>query len=340
MNKVIVYINSQLHHFSQLLAGLEYLNSTKEIALEYKIELGKYPGDVFKIEFEGSKIFFDLADNSNIHRSIYEESDYYVKRMLLKSDKVKFKKLIPYGLYYPVYYKNRTLKYLFLRNPSLLKYSLKYWKSVSALLDLKDGISVNELSKVASAPSEGEQIIFRARLWDPGNNPLQWKKDERNVLNDQRMEINRALKYQFGAKFTGGILKNEYSEKLCPDLVLPDSEYHRKKYFQILRTTSVGIVNQGLEGSIGAKLGEYVANGLAILTTPIDIFEIPGFEEGENYLTYTTTNECIEWAKKLNEAPELRKTIQNNNKLYYSKLLHPGKKISSILDQIRIMASA
>ena len=334
MLKVVVHLNSTLHHFSQLLAGLQFLNDNKKISLKYNADFGKYPGDVFKVEVNGSKAFFDLADNSEIKQDIFEEADFYVKRMLLKTDYAKSEKLVPYGLYYPVYYKNPELKYLFLKNHLLLKYSLKYWKSFSALLDLKDGISVNELKKTESDPAEGDQIIFRARLWDPGNNSIIWKKEERIVLNEQRMEINRGLKKHFGRKFTGGILRNEYSKNICPDLVLPSEEYHRKKYFQLLKTTSIGVVNQGLERSIGAKFGEYVASGIAILTTPVDQFEIPGLEEGKNYFTYRNADECIELVWELVRNGNLRKQIQENNKEYYVRFLHPGRKIMGILDHI------
>src|SRR5690606_10135231 len=102
------------------------------------------------------------------------------------------------------------------------------------------------------------------------------------------IEINRLLKEEFKSGFTGGILKEGYSEQKCPDLVLPEGGYHRKEYLGKLKKASIGIVNQGLEDSIGAKMGEYVANSIAIVTTSIDKYELPGpFEEGENYFTYT-----------------------------------------------------
>lgn len=334
MDKVVVHINSSLHHFSQLLAGFQFLSSTNEVSLDYNLEIGKYPADIFRVEIGGFNVFFDLADNSGIRQKVYEESDFYVKRMLLKSDYETLTKTVPYGLYYPVYFKNPSLKFLFLKDHTLLKYSLKYWKTVSAFLNLKDGIAVNELSRVESSPADEDQIIFRARLWDPGKNPTQWKKEERILLNDQRIGLNRALKEKFPLRFTGGILKNEYSENLCPDLVLPNAEYHRKRYFQILKATSVGVVNQGLERSIGAKLGEYVANGLAILTTPIDEFELPGFQEEKNYFTYRNTKECLGKVQELVDNPSLRREMQINNINYYSRFLHPGKKISAILDEI------
>ena len=335
MNKITVYFNSTLHHFSQLLAGFEYLSSEKKIELKYKLDLGSYPADIFKIDYNGLTILFDLADNSRIYDSLYEHCDFYVKRMLLKTDYKEKKKLIPYGLYYPVYYKNSTLKFLFLKNKKLLKYSLRYWKSLSALLNIKDSIAVNEITQMESLPSDKEQIIFRARLWNPSNNNEQWKKEERKVLNNQRIEINRLLKENFPSNFKGGILTDTFSEKQCPDLLLDENEYHRKIYLEELRRSSIGLVNQGLEDSIGAKMGEYVANSLAIVTTPINKFQLHGkFDERSNYLSYSSAEDCLEVTKELIFNPDLRRALQNNNKKYYSQYLQPGKKVSHIFKLI------
>lgn len=335
MYKVVVHFNSTLHHFSQLLAGLEFLSMENKIDLRYNLELGKYPIDIFRIELNGLNVFFDLSDNRRIYKTIYEQSDFYVKRMLLKSDFENMKKLIPYGLYYPVYFRNQNLKYLFLKDSALLKYSLKYWSFFSGILNIKDCIAVNELSQMESKPAMAKQVIFRARLWNPANNDTQWKKEERIVLNDQRIEINRLLKEEFHSSFTGGIMKDDYSEKICSDLLLPAGEYHRKEYLRELKKASIGIVNQGLEDSIGAKMGEYVANSIAIVTTSIEKFKLPGpFDEGENYFTYTNARECLELTKSLMKDSNYRKKVQNNNGHYYTEYLHPGKKVNKILDQI------
>ena len=340
MNKVTLYFNSTLHHFSQLLAGLEFLKVKKEIELSYVLDLGSYPADIFKIEFNGLSVFFDLADNSRIYENIYEQCDFYVKRMLLKTDAEKKKKLIPYGLYYPVYYKNPDLQFLFLKNKNLSKYSLRYWKFLSQMLNIKDSIAVNEISKLESPAADTEQIIFRARLWNPANNDTPWKKKERKVLNEQRIDINRRLKIRFPSNFKGGILRDSYSEKLCPDNLLAPGEYHRKKYILELKSSAIGIVNQGLEDSIGAKLGEYVANSLAILTTPIEKFELHGnFSEGSNYLCYRDTPECLQQVETFLENPTLRKDMQERNKEYYAHYLHPAKKLSHIFSLIKRSSS-
>lgn len=333
--KVKVYFNSTLHHFSQLLAGLEYLSTKNEIELKYALDLGKYPIDIFKIEYNGLKLFFDMADNSRIYNKIYEESDFYVKRMLLKTDYNSREKLIPYGLYYPVYFRNSYLKYLFLQNKDLAKYSIKYWAWASKFLKIKDSIAVNEISKLESEPSHYDKIIFRARLWNPNNNKENWKKKERKVLNAERIAINRIFTEQFENSFKGGILKDNYSEKICPDILLPEKHYHRKVYLEELRHASIGIANQGLEDSIGAKFGEYIANSLAIITSPIDKFKLHGnFEENVHYLTYHSSEECLQLTKRLFENKPLRKSMQFANLEYYRNYLHPAKKMMHIFNLI------
>lgn len=335
MVRISIFINSTFHHFSQFLAGFEFLHRQKKIVLEYHLDLGKYPGDIFRVEINGLNVFFDLSDNSRIYDRIYAQADFYVKRMLLKTDFDQKKKLIPYGFYYPVYFRNPRLKFLFLKDSSLLKYSLKYWSFFSGILNLKDSIAVNEISKSESKPSGSNQVIFRARLWNPHNNETKWKKEERIFLNQQRIDINRLLKKKYPSNFKGGILKDKYSEKVCPDILLAGHQYHRKVYLLELKNSSIGIVNHGLEDSIGAKMGEYVANGLSILTTSIDKYKLPGtFKEGQNYLIYDTAAECLKLTSMLLKDKQLRETIQENNVAYYKEYLHPAKKVQNILDQI------
>ncbi len=335
MDRVTVFFNSTLLHFSQLITGLQYLNEKNKIELKYQLELNRYPIHIFKIDYNGLSLFFDMSDNSEIDWKIYEESDFYIKRMLNKTDFEQYDKLVPYGLNYQVYYKNNFLKYLFLKDRKLLKYSMRFSKSMSLVLNIKDCVRNNCLSGMESKPSMGRQILFRARLWDPDNNETDWKKRERVILNEERISINRLLKKSYNSHFKGGIQKDSFSESQCPDLLLSKKEYHKSTYLKELRGSSIGIVNQGLENSISWKMGEYVAHGLAIITSSIDKFELPGnFKEGENYLKYESVEECLEMTELLFKDDALRAKIQKNNEIYYLNFLHPGAKMTQIFNYI------
>jgi len=95
MDRVRVFFNSTLPHFSQLITGLEYLRGHNKIELRYKLELHHYPVHIFRIDYNGLSLFFDMSDNSGIDWKIYEESDFYFKRMLNKTDFEQYDKLVP-----------------------------------------------------------------------------------------------------------------------------------------------------------------------------------------------------------------------------------------------------
>ena len=134
MDKVTVFFNSTEAHFNQLFTGLELLKNKGEINLEYKLDLGKYPRNILKVTFNNAVLFFDLGDSSNIYKSLYEECDFYIKRMLLKCDYEYYLKMLPFGLNYSVFYDNNTLKYIFLKEYKLTKYSIRYFKNLSKIL--------------------------------------------------------------------------------------------------------------------------------------------------------------------------------------------------------------
>lgn len=332
MTKVSVYFNSTIPHFSQLFAGLEFLAARKEIGLDFYLEMGKYPVNICRLVIDGKIVFFDLADHSKIDSSLYNACDFYVKRMLLKSDFEQREKLIPYGLYYPVYFSNRNLKLLFLKNLSYWKYSIKYWPTLSGVLNLKDSIRTNHLNRMSSKPADSRKVIFRSRLWDAGEHHPAWKRDIRERLNDERIKLNRLLSEKLGSYFSGGIRKDDFSIRICPDLLLEDKEFHRRNYMKVLKKSSIGIINPGLEGSVGAKFGEYVAFSLAVVTSPVSQFQFLGpLKEEEHYLEYGSPEECLEKTLSLYWNDSLRRKMQQANSKYYNEWLHPGVKLQKII---------
>ena len=335
MPKVTVHFNSTLAHFSQLFAGLEFLAAKKVIHLSYHLNAGKYPVNFLKLEINGKIVFFDLADYNGINLPLYNECDFYVKRMLLKRDYEQMPKLVPYGLYYPVFFNNVYLKFLFLKDLSYWKYSLKYWPVLSHALNLKDAIGTNHLLQMTAKPAEDKKVIFRSRLWDAGDHHPAWKRELRKGLNDGRIRLNRLLSEKFGADFSGGIRRDDFSEKICPDLLLDKKEFHRRKYLEVLRRSSIGIISPGLEESVGAKFGEYLAFGLAVVTNPVSQYQFLGpLKEGKHYLQYNSLEECLEKTSFLHCNDGLRRKMQQENKSYYNEWLHPGVKLQKIFEQI------
>lgn len=336
MRKVTVHFNSVLPHFTQLITGLEYLKDKNKIQLNYRLNKFEFPPYIFKVEVDGLQLFFDMADNSEIHSGIYDRADYYLKRMLLKSDLKNKNKLLPFGLNYGVYYKNNYLRTLFLKDWKLIKYSLRFSSTASKILNIKNCIQTSELSQMQSLPYPGKMVVFKSRLWDPSRNTTGRKKEEREIMNKERIELQNSLKIVYGDKFRGGIETDPYSKQMGRDYLLSEDEYHKKNYLQLLKKSSIGIVNQGLEKSIGWKFGEYISHSLAIITTPIDEYKLLGpLKEEKHYFTFRSTEECLQKTELLFSNDRLRTEMQKANRAYYQHWLHPGEKILRILELIK-----
>ena len=338
MIKVIVFINSSLAHFNQLYCGLELMKQKKLIKLSYKIEKEKQIGEgVTRIQVDDKNVMIDVKDSNLIDMNSYNKSDFYFKRMLLKKDDLKYDKLYPYGLNYSVMTESLGLQYLFLKKIKYLKYSLKYFKSLTRVLKINDSLVNCHYKNFERKPNYQLQslILFSARLWNPANNSEKWKKNERRVLNEQRISIIRFLKNEYGSMFKGGIQSDDYSIIECPDLIVNTNFTSKKDYLKLLKKTTICVANQGLEDSIGWKFAEYISNSSAILTTPIDKYKTLGsLKEGVNYLTFNTKEEFNNKLQTLLNDKEIYNNMIKSNYNYYQEYLHPLSKMKKILNLI------
>ena len=339
MIMVTVFMNSTLAHFNQLYCGLELMKKNNLIKLNYKIERENYiGGGVTRIKVDDKTVMIDIRDSNLIDIDSYNKSNFYFKRMLLKKDYQAYEKLHPFGLNYSVMTESKDLKYLFLIDRKYFKYSLKYFKLLTRVLKVNDSLINCEHNNFERKPNYKlpNLILFSSRLWNPANNETQWKKDERRILNDQRISIIRFLKKKYNTIFKGGILRNDYAEVECPDLIVETNFSNKKEYLKLLKKATICVSNQGLEDSIGWKFAEYICNSSAILTTPIDKYKTLGsLKEGINYLTFKTKEEFNSKLKILLDDKEIYNNMIKSNYKYYQEYLHPLSKMKKIFEIIK-----
>ncbi|WP_073573075.1 glycosyltransferase [Algoriphagus zhangzhouensis] len=322
-------------HASQIFTGLELLKSEGRVTLEYKLALAELPNNKMRIDISGKQVIFDMADDNVVDLEIYAQCDAYFKRMLLKKDYERLPKIFPFGLNYSVMVENPKLNKIWKKTPVLLGYSIKYNKFLSGLMDINDSIHNVYLENMEGEPNDSGEIIFGTRLWDPLNNEIDWKKEERKKINHQRIAIIRKLKDIYGPQFKGGVENSQLSKILCPDLIVNKKESNKEAYLESLKKALIGIANFGLEGSIGWKFPEYIAHSMAIVSTPIDEFVIHGdLSEGKNFLKFESVDECLNAVDTLISNPAQRKKMQLENKAYYQRFLHPKRKMELILSDL------
>ena len=181
------------------------------------------------------------------------------------------------------------------------------------------------------------------RLWDPStiiidpavsneiNLYRQYMKDEWSCINQSRIAVVRLLKKQFGTDFYGGVIQDAFSEKMCPDLILPKNAVRKKAYLDRMKLSDICIGTMGLHKSIGWKMGEYVASSRAIVSEPL-AYVLPGsFAEGKNYLEFTSPEMCCEKVTSLYSNPDRLYKMKQENFKYYQEFLEPKKQLLNAL---------
>ena len=168
-----------------------------------------------------------------------------------------------------------------------------------------------------------DKILFITRLWSPEEAKSEHSKHFRKHLNDVRIECIEACKKEYGKFFTGGIYREKYAEKNYPLFVMPDELTNKNSFLQSVKEHNICITTTGLHHSIGWKLAEYVAASRAIITEPLE-FEVTGdFNEGKNYLQFTTAAEMLNKIEYLLSNKEATRQMMLDNYHYYNNYLKP-----------------
>ena len=150
------------------------------------------------------------------------------------------------------------------------------------------------------------------------------------------MLLVRKLRAAFPEQFIGGIQDSPFAQTQCPDLILSEHSTWKRIYLHRMKHSEICIASTGLHQSSGWKIAEYLAAGRAIVSEPL-CYEVPGpFQAGENYLTYTSADGCIEQIRTLLAHPEQILQMGQRNRAYYDEWLRPDQIVSKALEQAKI----
>lgn len=326
---------SNLSHLAQVYTGFYLLHRLKEILLSQECErrdlfdpakpqhLRDARQSHLLVVVNGNlKLYYDCHDSHEIDEHAAREVDYYFKRSYQPSSIAKpFKKQVfPLGLNYAVYpaefdaFEHERLATLVKMHGPEFRFTAQPPPSFADDVEPK--------------------ALFITRVWDPLDNPARSieKNDERRRLNETRVSCIERLRQEFGNRFLGGLVHNEYAIENYKHALLADNEISEKEnYLNLLRLYPVCIQTTGLHGSIGWKMGEYVAFSRAIVSEKLN-YEVPGsFSPGQHYLEFKDPEECVQQVGRLLSDSALRKMMMENNADYYSNYLRPDSMIRRTL---------
>lgn len=339
-----ILTKSNAVHLQQLFNGfnLLYKNGVVDIRVR-KANFSGLPGNkpiVKVIVNDTHHLVYDLLDGYNFFDDgtieenlrfmdgLLEQCDYYYKRscstrlnaQLAQRDKVR-----PLGLNYLFSLDERDSFIQQQINRAGAKARLRHllkgeWSKLRPAIP-RNILAFPRMSEWIQQPGTyaDPKAIFIPRLWQEDQVPASLRGDFA-AINAHRIGLVRQLKQHFRQRFIGGILEDDYSRRVCPDLCVA---YPRQEYVRIMNEAAVCIATEGLHGSIGWKFAEYLLASKCIVTEPLQ-YELPGdFRPGSNYLQFETIDDCIEKVDSLLGDAGAMSQMMQRNYAYAQQYLYP-----------------
>jgi hypothetical protein len=273
-------------------------------------------------------VYYDMNDDALLYEEMLDEVHFYFKRSFLPSHREKSLKIHPLGLNFPLSTEGFDL------------FRLRRELSVGSLKDRAKGV----LRRIFKDYPSGRQIeappifdgppriLLLTKSWAHRFSADICARDNLQALDANRAECIRALRREFGDLFLGGMADCPAARQRFGDVVVSDPRITRKAaYLKLLREFPICVTTMGLWKSNGWRLAEYVAQSKAIVSERLEYHVPGGFDDGVNYLSFTSPEECVAAARRLVEDRELRIRISMNNYHYYRAFLRADSLIMNTL---------
>lgn len=319
-----------------------YLQGIHQFYKDYRIEFDFSPtalnafaksGSIFQKDFfyyevydgvKGRSVYISTNDGCDINDRMYPEADVYAKVNIDGPTNLRYPKTFPIGPNFGIRYWS-ALRY-FYHSLSIGKHYLVLNPFIRTYLKL----SLKRLYYESYKPSATEQnYIFYL------NYP--WKKHTR--VTDLRTEIIHVLKAMANESkivFEGGFSRRRLGTFEGLENVSAARLYSTHDYLERVKKSTVVINTPAVHDCLGWKLGEYLALGKAIISTPISNRLMPGeFVAGTHYLEVKSVETDLPNAiKYLFADREARLEFQGHAHNYYNTYLKPNVVIERIHHQL------
>ena len=324
MEKVKLYIESQVPHACQIITGLLRL---QEQGWDVELVDNRSSGSVYcgiplmRAEYRGKKIIYDVGDGYNVPEDMeigLKWCDYYFKRSLSAEKNQQLlnayvDKMYPLGFNYHLTHKKNPI------NEPLWKHFLKPFMGRTPDRYFETEVFEGKAEKIDHPP----KILFLTRLWEQEEGLPTEVNEERVLINEMRIRMVKALRERYGDAFVGGVNDTPLSREIAPDLIMPGEYTERRKYLKLLHSCDICIGSMGLFESIGWKTGEYVAAAKAVVNERFHYTVTGEYREGEHYLPFETAEECLKAVDQLVRNPDQLYAMKQANEAYYRQYLKP-----------------
>ena len=279
------------------------------------------------MEYRGKKILIDAMDTSYIDDEALAWCDICGKVNLTK-DEIKSEyreKVFPIGPNFGVrYYQIFEAMPLAVLNFIKANLKLSYLKKYLGAYFHQYYSRLYETDYVYNEPENDKYIFSTSSYWH-----------QAPITNENRRRFFACAESVVNLTFEGGFYSSQAISE--PEF----RKYHlktfltSKEYIQNIKKSIVVFNTPAVKHCLGWKLGEYLALGKAIISTPI-ARDLPAeLIHGTHIHLVDGSQESIcEAIKLLLVEKDYRRKLENNARLYYDQYLKPEKAIFRIFTQL------
>lgn len=305
-----------------------YIQGLKELYTDVQFNVSKFPKFnqgtfAFIIESQNqlTKIIIDSVDSPKIKETeldwcdIYGKVNYNLSNLPAKNQD----KIVAIGPSFGIKIWNftETLYHVtanFVRFRKSVsnkrEFIANYWRQYKRL-SLKN----YNLSK-----SSEDEVFFINSIW----------KQEKET-NQNRALFIEACKSNPKIKFEGGFAARSNGDNLGFDHLVYSKKIPLKVYIQKIKNSAIAFNTPAVLSCHGWKLAEFLALGKAIITTPHYNILPADLQNEINVLYAENGAQIAEMINKLINNPELKDTLEHQNRAYFDQYLAPQSVITRLI---------
>ena len=304
-----------------------YLQGLHDFFTSYHFNIDKFPKirqGVFAviIEHDGRsiKIIIDSADTSEYYSDELAWCDIYGKiNVNNKNIPRQFQhKIFPIGPSFGIkiwnigeMFYHLTRNYIICRRviSNKREFIANYWRQYNR----------KPIKSYTPQTSKERYVFFTGAIW---------KREE--TTNEARAAFIEACRANPDITFEGGFAPRRDNNNLHYNHLLADSRYKFSEYLTKLRESAIAFNTPAVLSCHGWKLGEFLALGKAMITTP-HLNELPSPLQEQVHVVYAKNLSAI--AEKIDlliKDHSLRLELEKNARAYFDNFLAPAKVIERL----------
>lgn len=167
--------------------------------------------------------------------------------------------------------------------------------------------------------TKATRVFFATRVYGEDEAP---HAVDRQVANEMRVALIRALRTAFGDRYVGGLRPSKYAYDHYADCIVVNPD-NRTWHHDMGLASLIHVNSAGLHGSTGWKFAEALAQLSCLVSEPSLDRQPEPCRDGEHFLAFATIDQCVEHCENLLQDTERATELRESGHRYYQRHVRP-----------------